>query len=265
MKAVRTLSLICLLTVCAVLFCGCGAETLAVNAVAFDTLQAKEPDTEQIRLNLNANGERYTGPLYHVYEYDDSLYLNIVPSNDAGANSCYVNRYYLLSDDLGEWGGWVAVSEYDALIQNAPQFQPVITGESCLGFLEIPYEEEGYGKIVYIVTGSWDSGKLYAFDTSSDIGWKCGVLAEFEGHPNAFLYDEGEIVIAGEDRLFSVDSTTGEITVLFTAEYLPLLSINSIAKVKNSYYIGTTLGILEYRIGSGDTVWYPYPNGNEAS
>jgi hypothetical protein len=72
--------------------------------------------------------------------------------------------------------------------------------------------------------------------------------------------DGDKLVIAAMESLLTVDVNTGETALLYDGEDWKYNQYNSIAKVGDSYFIGSVIGLREYRISEGKMLFYPYPD-----
>lgn len=242
---------------------GCGTETLTVNGGVLESLQAAEPDIDWMRSFYYADDSiGYNGPRYVLHERDGMLYLEEFNEFDDNVHFMYVNSQYLVGADCGEYDGWVLLSDCAGFYPDGDGRFEKILQENCMGFLQKP-TGIGEPEVAYIFTGMSmmnDIGTVYRFENESSADWSLKKIADLGSHPYAFLYDKDCIIIATDKSLISVNPDTGEIETLCEPEFWEYLSPNSIIKIGGSYFIGANMGIVEYRIESKSTVWYPYPN-----
>ncbi|MBE6684007.1 MAG: hypothetical protein E7595_07705 [Ruminococcaceae bacterium] len=257
---------------CLMFLCSCQTnDVLLLNSGLFSELESAEIDAERLK-NRWISGETncYNGPAFELNERDGEIYLE--EYSESYSYVCNLNMRYLVGIDCGEFDGWVSVIEYDSN-RNEEAKNERLLNENCRGFLKEKVQAEYKGKSywtdnndkAYIFTGlahlTIDKGKIYKFENKKD-GYSCELFADLGSSPDAFLLDNGNIIVATNKALLSVDPA-GNITTLFSADYWRDLGITSMVKLGESYYIGTFSGILEYRIADKSIVWYPYYNEDE--
>lgn len=255
MKALR-IAIVLLLAAGCLLLASCNnAEILNVKGVNFDRLEAKEFTAEEIWLMWN--DYEYGSPWYHVYNENGTLWLNLADSDSPGTFSVYTGYRQLFAEDLGEWGGWVSTANfYSELSQGIVKPENVLTGVSVMGLYQKAYSDP----VVYILAGIYKDQKVYRFTDHAEEGWTLETIAQLELVPQAALLDGDKLVIAAMESLLTVDVNTGETAVLYDEEDWKYNQYNSIAKVGDSYFIGSVIGLREYRISEGKMLFYPYPD-----
>lgn len=257
---------------CLALLCACQTnDVLFVNSELFTELESAEIDAKWLK-NRWISGETncYNGPAFELNERGGKIYLE--EREERFSYVCNLNMRYLVGIDCGEFDGWVSVIEYDSN-RNPEAKNERLYNENCRGFLKekvlVEYKGESYWTdnydVAYIFVGlahlTVDRGKIYKFENQKD-GYSCELFADLGSSPDAFLLDDGNIIVATNKALLSVDSS-GNITTLFTSDYWKDLGVTSMVKLEESYYIGTFSGILEYSIADSNVVWYPYYDVDE--
>ena len=258
MKVLRIATVFLLIAGCLLLQSCQQGELLQVKGINFDELTAETYTTEQMWRRA-CGGEEfvYNGPLYHVFNEHGELYLNVASSNDTAPFSVYTGYHQLFADSLGEWGGWVSAANfYSELSQGIVNPENVITGKEIHGL----YQKQMFDPVVYILAGIYNDQTVYRYTDLKEEGWRLDVVAELDLVPNATILDGDKLIIAAQEKLLSLDVGTGETTVLYDEEIWRYPHYNSMVKIGGSYFIGSNIGIHEYRISEGKMLFYPYPD-----
>lgn len=258
MKVLRIATVFLLIAGCLLLASCDKADTLAVKGLNFDELTAVEYTALQMSLRASADEKYgYKGPLYHLFEENGELWLNVADSNDIGPFSISTGSRQLFAEDLGEWGGWVSAANfYSELSQGIVNPENVITGKEIHGL----YQKEMFDPVVYILAGIYNDQTVYRYTDLKEEGWRLDVVAELDLVPNATILDGDKLIIAAQEKLLSLDVGTGETTVLYDEEIWRYPHYNSMVKIGGSYFIGSNIGIHEYRISEEKMLFYPYPD-----
>lgn len=258
MKALRIATVFLLIAGCLLLASCDKADTLAVKGLNFDELTAVEYTALQMSLRASADEKYgYKGPLYHLFEENGELWLNVADSNDIGPFSISTGSRQLFAEDLGEWGGWVSTANfYSELSQGIVKPENVLTGVFVAGL----YQKERYDPVAYILAGRYRDYKVYRFTDLNEKGWQLDVVAEPKINAHVALLDGDRLVIAASKGLLTVDVNTGETIILYDGEDWGPVYHNSIVKIGDSYFIGCSVGIHEYRISEEKMLFYPYPD-----
>ena len=255
MKVLRIATVFLLIAGCLLLQSCQQGELLQVKGMNFDQLEAKEFTPEEMWLMWNAHD--YDDPFYHVYNENGTLWLNHGSSDSMSTFSIYTGYRQLFADSLGEWGGWVATANfYSELSQGIFNPETVLSGESIIGVYQKAYGDP----VAYILAGTYMKQRVYRFTDHAEEGWTLDTVAQLEIEPDAALLDGDKLVIAAMESLLTVDVNTGETTVLYDGEDWKYNQYNSIAKVGDSYFIGSVIGLREYRIAEKKMLFYPYPD-----
>ena len=258
MKVLRIATVFLLIAGCLLLQSCQQGELLHVKGINFDELTAETYTTEQMWRRA-CGGEEfvYNGPLYHVFNEHGELYLNVASSNDTAPFSVYTGYHQLFADSLGEWGGWVSTANfYSELSQGIVKPENVLTGVFVAGL----YQKERYDPVAYILAGRYRDYKVYRFTDLNEKGWQLDVVAEPKINAHVALLDGDRLVIAASKGLLTVDVNTGETIILYDGEDWGPVYHNSIVKIGDSYFIGCSVGIHEYRIAEKKMLFYPYPD-----
>jgi hypothetical protein len=229
-------------------------EILQVKGMNFDQLEAKEFTPEEMRLMWNAHD--YRDPLYHVYNENGTLWLNLADSNGPGSFALHTYCDILYGVDIGEWGGWLSTGCFGEFSQGIVNAETVLSGESIIGV----YQKNPSDPVAYILAGTYRTQRVYRFTDHAEKGWTLETVAQLEIVPYTAFLDGDKLVIAASKELITVDVNTGETTVLYDGEDWIYNQYNSIAKVGDSYFIGSVIGLREYRISEGKMLFYPYPD-----
>ncbi len=269
MKTIRFIAYILLVCFFAMCFSSCGSDdTLVLNSKYFDELEAKEVDIQWLKNKYISNETYcYNGPIFAINEIDGQLYLE--EQKEEYVHYCGLGDFSFAGFDNGEFGGGVMNIQYNS--HGEIESGKVLAQDNCLGFLK-PKEwcetEDGKGywtesfRECYVFTGlshmATDEGKIYKI-TLSGSEYTFEEFADLGSAPNAFAEDDGNLIVATEKSLVSVD-INGKITELFHSEYWEYLHINSITVLDGCYYFGTASGILKFVGETKQTVWYPYYN-----
>ena len=254
MKTLR-IAIVFLLTVGCLLLQSCQqGEILQVKGMNFDQLEAKEFTPEEMRLMWI--GHDYRDPLYHVYNENGTLWLNIADSNSSGPFEVHTDCRILYGVDIGEWGGWLSTGCFGEFSQGIVNAETVLSGESIIGV----YQKNPSDPVAYILAGTYRKQRVYRFTDHAEKGWTLETVAQLEIEPYAAFLDGDKLVIAAMESLLTVDVNTGETALLYDGEDWLYNSHNSIAKVGDSYFVGSLTGIYEYRIAEKKMLFYPYPD-----
>lgn len=255
MKVLRIATVFLLIAGCLLLASCDKADTLAVKGLNFDELTAVDLTPEEMWLMWTAHD--YDDPFYHVYNENGTLWLNPGASDSMSTLSIYTGYRQLFADSLGEWGGWVATANFfSELSQGVFNPETVITGQQVIGL----YQKAMGDPVAYILAGTYRKQRVYRFTDHAEKGWTLETVAQLEIEPDAAFLDGDKLVIATMESLLTVDVNTGETTVLYDGEDWKYNQYNSIAKVGDSYFIGSVIGLREYRISEGKMLFYPYPD-----
>ena len=254
MKALRIATVFLLIAGC-LLLQGCQqGEILHVKGMNFDELEAKTFTPEEMWALWNAHD--YNDPWYHVYTEDGTLWLNLADSNSPGPFELHTNCRILYGVDIGEWGGWLSTGCFGEFSQGIVNSETVLSGESIIGV----YQKKFYDPVAYILAGTYRKQRVYRFTDHAEKGWTLETVVQLNIEPDAALLDDDKLVIATMDSLIAVDVNTGETAVLYDGEDWKYNQYNSIAKVGDSYFIGSVIGLREYRISEKKMLFYPYPD-----
>ena len=259
MKRMKSILCILLCTACLLSLVGCGkdVETLSVRGLDFDELEAEEISDASLRTHWDAYQENHLDlPLYKVYNESGVLCLNVAANNEKGPFSFHTGYHQLFAEDLGEWGGWVSVGNfYSELSLGNINLEHIITHEGVIGI----YAERTSNSPAYIVTCTYNNCTVYRFTDLWEEGWELETVTTMKLNPTAALLDDGQLIIAAGEGLYSVDVETGEQKTLYTSEGWWAVQANSMVKIGDRYYIGSSLGVLEYRISDQKMLFFPYP------
>ena len=229
-------------------------EILQVKGMNFDQLEAKEFTPEEMRLMWI--GHDYRDPLYHVYNENGTLWLNLADSNSPGPFALHTYCDILYGVDIGEWGGWLSTGCFGEFSQGIVNAETVLSGESIIGV----YQKNPSDPVAYILAGTYRKQRVYRFTDHAEKGWTLETVAQLEIEPDAAILDGDKLVIVCDTQLLAVDVNTGETALLYDGEDWLYNSHNSIAKVGDSYFVGSLTGIYEYRIAEKKMLFYPYPD-----
>lgn len=254
MKALRIAMVFLLVAGCLLLASCDKADTLAVKGLNFDELTAVDLTPEEMWLMWNARD--YDDPFYHVYNENGTLWLNLADSNSPGSFALHTYCDVLYGVNIGEWGGWLSTGCFGEFSQGIVNAETVLSGESIIGI----YQKNPSDHVAYILAGTYRKQRVYRFTDHAEKGWTLETVAQLEIEPDAALLDGDKLVIAASKELITVDVNTGETTVLYDGEDWKYNQYNSIAKVGDSYFIGSVIGLREYRIAEGKMLFYPYPD-----
>ena len=254
MKVLRIATVFLLIAGCLLLQSCQQGEILQVKGMNFDQLEAKEFTPEEMRLMWI--GHDYRDPLYHVYNENGTLWLNLADSNSPGSFALHTYCDILYGVDIGEWGGWLSTGCFGEFSQGIVNAETVLSGESIIGV----YQKNPSDPVAYILAGTYRKQRVYRFTDHAEKGWTLDTVAQLEIEPYAAFLDGDKLVIATMDSLIAVDVNTGETALLYDGEDWLYNSHNSIAKVGDSYFVGSLTGIYEYRISEKKMLFYPYPD-----
>ena len=254
MKVLRIATVFLLAAGCLLLQSCQQGELLHVKGMNFDQLEAKEFTPEEMRLMWI--GHDYSDPLYHVYNENGTLWLNIADSNSSGPFAVHTDCRVLYGVDIGEWGGWLSTGCFGEFSQGIVKSETVLSGESIIGV----YQKAYCDPVAYILAGTYMKQRVYRFTDHAEEGWTLDTVAQLNIEPDAALLDGDKLVIVCDTQLLTVDVNTGETALLYDGEDWLYNSHNSIAKVGDSYFVGSLTGIYEYRIAEKKMLFYPYPD-----
>ena len=178
---------------------------------------------------------------FRDYEYTNQYLLSM-------------NNGYFTGVDLGEFGGHCKYYQYF----NADNAEGVlVTDESCYGLFSKSPTDNDNG---YLISGVWNmrttgTSKIHRLYRTQD-SWKWETLLEFDSTPRCYLYlhDSNELYIATWKQLLKVSLDDCVVTVL--SEHESLEYSDSIVKHNGKLYVGLFIGVLEYDLETGDTIWY---------
>jgi len=270
MKTRRFAAIILVFCFFGVCFSSCvrGEDVLVLNSKYFQELEAKEIDLQWLK-NRHISGETncYNGPDFVIDEIHGELYLE--EREEEFVHYCALADLTFVGFDKGEFGGGAMNVEYNA--DGEIVSSKVLSQENCLGFLKLrewrePEGVEGYwdesSKECYVFTGiahmTTDEGRIYKISRSGE-DYTFEEFADHGSAPNAFAEDDGELIVATNKSLVSVDAD-GNITQLFQSDYWKHLYINSMVVLDGCYYFGTSSGILKFVRETKQALWYPYYN-----
>ena len=254
MKVLRIATVFLLIAGCLLLQSCQQGEILQVKGMNFDQLEAKEFTPEEMRLMWI--GHDYSDPLYHVYNENGTLWLNLADSNSPGSFALHTYCDILYGVDIGEWGGWLSTGCFGEFSQGIVNAETVLSGESIIGV----YQKNPSDPVAYILAGTYMKQRVYRFTDHAEEGWTLDTVAQLNIEPDAALLDGDKLVIVCDTQLLTVDVNTGETALLYDGEDWLYNSHNSIAKVGDSYFVGSLTGIYEYRIAEKKMRFYPYPD-----
>lgn len=173
----------------------------------------------------------------------------------------------------GEGGYFVGVNtKYDGWVRYYPlgsngsgaDKSMLVAAQKCLGFVKLS-QTEGY-----MLTKPADAGYLNStystyiyhlkFD-GDDECWTWTQVADIQFYLMAYSYNSEDqcIYMVVSDGIYKFDLPTKTVSLLYSPGLFDYgaMNVNSIVKMNDRFYLGSSLGIYEYIPETDEEYWYP--------
>lgn len=249
--------LIILLLICTL--CSCQAGENKKREGSYGSYpQISDLTSEQIsdyKLSAWTNADNpYIPYSTHVSIEKDELKLTVLKYYDSPkSHAVGVNYGFFVGTDYGEFGGFLKFYE------DMDSEGTVFSEDNCYGIVKIN------NNLCYLISGKWNMktagvSSVYKLSVKKNSDeWVTEKIADLDGSTLAYTYSKNEncIYIATWKSLVRLSLSDSKATTLLSPDYWDLLGVNSIENIDGSLYMGTRMGVLEYKSDTGDSIWYP--------
>ena len=241
--------------------CSWGAPTLSVISYDYEglhTMRAGEIDKRMLELWSYIEINPYYGYMCHISEKNGMLFVSSDWEYDDTFIMCGNNGYFV-GVDIGEFDGWVTYYPYYSVFAPEIVGEPrMVAGENCRGLIGID-DRNGYALtgLAHLFT---DRGALYRLSLpEGESDWTWSKVADLPGCPRAYDYHEEAqtVYIVTSQELLALSTVDDSLTVLADLDPWRHSGVTSVVALDGKVYVGMGMGIYEYDLATGQSLWYP--------